>query len=531
MVVLILSMIFFTFILWFRKQKRRMTHFKRLGIPGPPPNFITGNMKEIDEKGLGKCHQEWIEKYGKIVGYYIGCRPFILTSDIDLLKLIQIKHFHSFSDRKVVVPGGTLPTTITKHSVVTNRGEKWKRTRSIITPSFTSGKLKQMYHHIDKSVDDFLQLVKQSYNVIDIHKMYTKLSLEVIGKTAFGIKSDVQYNSNNRFVLDSEAALSYDLSNRFLRMLVYFPEIAPIVSYVRRSLDYLLYLLKLPSTAGIYKIVADVIEARKCSKQKKCDLIQLMIDNRISSEELKTADILTLAADSTSTNDKKESPSLENEKSESYCMTDIEIQANAVLFLLAGHHTTSACLSYTTFLLSTHQNIQENLRQDLLNIIQDKEELTYYDIMNSSYLDQVVSESLRIYPPVISFVTRKSDTEFHYKDYIFPKESAFQAAVWVLHRDPEFWEEPLSFKPERFSPENRSKINLSYQPFGAGPRNCVGMRFALLEIKLVLAKLLLSYRIFPSSQTSLDVDYKVSLTAPKSGMSVRLVPLSIQPQS
>lgn len=212
-------------------------------------------------------------------------------------------------------------------------------------------------------------------------------------------------------------------------------------------------------------------------------------------------------------------------------MTDIEIQANAVLFLLAGHHTTSACLSYTTFLLSTHQNIQENLRQDLLNIIQDKEELTYDDIMNSSYLDQVVSESLRIYPPVISFVTRKSDTEFHYKDYIFPKESAFQAAVWVLHRDPEFWEEPLSFKPERFSPENRSKINLSYQPFGAGPRNCVGMRFALLEIKLVLAKLLLSYRIFPSSQTSLDVDYKVSVTAPKSGMSVRLVPLSIQPQS
>ncbi|XP_023221203.1 cytochrome P450 3A24-like [Centruroides sculpturatus] len=528
-IILISTVLLLIFASWFRKQRQRMTYFKRIGVPGPPPHFITGNMKEIDEKGLAECHRLWIEKYGKIVGYYIGCRPFILTSDIELLKLIQIKYFSDFNDRKVVVPKGTMPSLVSGHSIVANRGGKWKKNRSIITPTFTSGKLKQMYSLMESSVEDFLQLLnKYSLRNVDIHKLYTKLSMDVIGKTNFGIKTDVQFNNDSSFVHDCEFAVSFSLADPSVRISVYFPDTSPVVFILRVLHDNLRYLFKLPSVTRLIKTVNDVIKARKLNKQKRCDLIQLMIDNGISNEQLRSTDIQTLTADSTSTKANKEISFQENTEQKLHRMTNKEIQGNSLIFFLAGHHTTSTCLTYTTFLLATHQDIQENLRQELLNVFHQKEELTYDDIMNLSYMDQVVSESLRIYPPVISFVTRKSNIEFRYKDYVFPKNTAFQAAIWVLHRDPELWEDPLDFKPDRFSPENKSNMGISYQPFGAGPRNCVGMRFALLEIKLILVKLLLNYRILPSSETNLDVEYKVSVTAPKSGMFVRLVPLSIQ---
>lgn len=504
-----------------------MRYFERIGIPGPPPHFIKGNIQEIEQKGLAECHKQWISKYGRIIGYYLGCRPFILIADPELLKLIQIKNFKDFADRRIIVPGGTLPCRVSQRSVVFNKGRKWVETRSVLSPAFTSGKLKKMYMSIEDCLDEFLKILKKSLelsDVVDMHETFKHFSFDVIGRTAFGIKTDVQTNQKNSFITDSSKALSYDLTNNFLKMNVYFPEFSPVVMVFRNIFDHIRYLLKLPSTTGALQSCFEVIKARRANKEvRKCDLIQLMIDSKVPEEELGKNEEVDMNSGETI---QRETINKGVQSTQWHSMADEEIQANAMLFMLAGHHTTSTCLTYTAYLLANHQEIQDKLRKEVNNIINEKGDTSYDDVMNLQYMDQVVNESLRLYPPVISFITRESTSEFRYKDLVLPKNVAIQAAVAVLHHDSEYWKDPMTFDPERFSPENKKNIGLYYQPFGSGRRNCVGMRFALLEIKLTLAKLIHAYKFLPIPTGKLEVDFKVSVTSPKGDVPLKLVPIS-----
>ena len=157
-------------------------------------------------------------------------------------------------------------------------------------------------------------------------------------------------------------------------------------------------------------------------------------------------------------------------------------------------------------------------------------ELDYNTLVELPYMDAVIHESLRLYPPISHFVTRVAARDYEYKGRIIPKGTKILVPVSQLHRDPQKWPEPEQFRPERFSKENRANINWTYwQPFGAGPRNCVGIRFALLEIKLALAKLLIKFKLEASPNTEIGTKshaYRANIIQPKNGVFVRVVPLS-----
>jgi len=192
---------------------------------------------------------------------------------------------------------------------------------------------------------------------------------------------------------------------------------------------------------------------------------------------------------------------------------------------LAGYETTATALAYTFYLLVKHPDVQERLYEE----IHEAEDDSYATIQSLQYLDQVFSEALRIYPPVTGFISRACNEEYQIESFTLPKGCIVLAPVWDIHHDPDLWPDPWKFNPDRFSPCNKGAIkNMSYLPFGVGPRNCVGARLAQLEAKLVLFKLLKQVKLEACERTEekLDLLCHTVITIPKNGVWVRAVPRS-----
>lgn len=477
------------------------------------------------KKGPAICQKEWSEKYGKIIGYYLGLKPLLLISDPELIKLIEIKNFADFSDRFDLVTGEKLlPKSIAAHSVIDSKGERWKELRTILTATFSSGKIKQMIPLMNESIKTLLENINEkaeNNEVFDIYNLYARLTMDVIGKTAFGIRTNVQKNQNDIFFLNCKAIFENVLENYSILLKMIFPELLYFADAITVMKDTINKIRNKPSGRGLLSMVSEVIALRRKNySNQRQDLLQLMIDANVSVQNMKS-----IKNDSLTINDDSESETTTNPSSkvQKRFMTDKEIKANALVFLLAGYETTSAALSYITFFLATHQDVQDKVREEINENIED--ETDFSNVFKLKYLDQVISESLRIYSPSLTFVTRTANKDIKYKNYIIPKNTGIQVAIWSLHHNAEFWPEPEKFIPERFSPENKSKLQpMAYQPFGSGPRNCIGLRFAQLEIKLTISRLIKSYKII-SDEKELKFGYSLITSHPKEGVKIRVIPI------
>jgi len=205
-------------------------------------------------------------------------------------------------------------------------------------------------------------------------------------------------------------------------------------------------------------------------------------------------------------------------------LTEDEIKANCVLFYEAGYETTSTALGFVAHILVNYPEAQQRIREEVQQLYESEGKLDINSINRLEFMECVLNETMRLYPPVIRFVSRESLTDYKYKDITIPKGSTVLFPIHYLHHDPDYWSEPEKFDPMRFSAERRHQIHpSSWQPFGNGPRNCIGMRFALFEAKLCLAKLLLKYRLEPGSKTEigdLSTECKILTYSPKNGVFV-----------
>ncbi|CAL1290445.1 unnamed protein product [Larinioides sclopetarius] len=187
-----------------------------------------------------------------------------------------------------------------------------------------------------------------------------------------------------------------------------------------------------------------------------------------------------------------------------------ELVAQCVIFFLAGYDTTSSTLSLATYELALNPDVQEKVYQEIVDTLKEANgELTYDTLKSMKYLDCIISETLRLYPPVLRN-ERQSVAEYTLGDtgITIPKNMLISIPVFAMHRDPEFFPNPDKFDPDRFTPEERQKRDpYCYQPFGAGPRNCVGMRFVLTEVKLCLAYVIANFKIKKSPKTQVPLKF------------------------
>ncbi|XP_067133377.1 cytochrome P450 3A29-like [Centruroides vittatus] len=513
--------------LWYRQRRKQFSVFNKIGIPGPQPNIFFGNSLELFLKGPLRTHKEWISKYGKVLGYYYGTTPVLFVTDTELLKNIQIKDFHNFSDRPTLhSENNKLSTNRLAYHLINLKGAKWKQMRSVVTPSFTTSKMKLMSPIINDAIELLLNnfdKLCESGEAFDSYALYQRLTMDVIVRTAFGFQTDIQINPESSLYKLCNILIHAPFRHFFLLFTRSFEFLQPFFRLFRVIFALIINRGTSPLKELLDKCEAIINSRKKDPTKRRADFLQLMIDARI--EDKANIDYQSLAA-SESVDKESNEKELINGTSNSRSLTMDEMVGNAFVFLLAGFETTSTALSYCSLMLANFPEVQEKIRKEVNALMEEEKEFDYGSVQKLQYLDQVLKEILRLYPPVYLFVNREASENIQYGNIFIPKGMSIQVPVYWLHRDPDNWENPEEFRPERFAPENANKHNpLSWQPFGAGPRNCVGMRFAMMEAKLVLARLLRKYRILPCEKTDkYPIQLKPSPIAvrPKYGAYVKL---------
>ena len=259
------------------------------------------------------------------------------------------------------------------------------------------------------------------------------------------------------------------------------------------------------------KIIEDTMTTRKEKKIVRPDMIHLLLEAQKRRYE-----------DTKINEDFSELEESKNRQKQEITLEDICSQA--FVFFLAGFESVATFLTFAFYELAVNPDIQKRLR-DEVQIVDGK--ITYEALLGLKYMDMVVSEVLRKWPPAIL-----TDREINKKFTIQPKKPDEKTLVleegmncWIpifaIHRDEKFYPDPEKFDPERFNEENKATINPSvYLPFGAGPRNCIGSRFALLEGKLLLYYVLKNFEVVTTGKTKIPVvlDKKMVNPAAEGGM-------------
>jgi cytochrome P450 len=175
-------------------------------------------------------------------------------------------------------------------------------------------------------------------------------------------------------------------------------------------------------------------------------------------------------------------------------MTDEQLRVEVTTFLLAGQETTSLALTWTWYLLSQHAESRRRLEEEI-DAVLDGRPPEYADLVNLPYTRMVIDESMRLYPPAWGF-SRQALSDDELGGFHLPRGWLAFVIPYVLHRLPAFWNDPEAFDPERFLPERSvDRPKFVYLPFGAGPRQCIGNHFALIEAHLIVATLAQRYRL------------------------------------
>ncbi|GIY77884.1 cytochrome P450 3A24, partial [Caerostris extrusa] len=279
-------------------RKSKLKIFENLDIPGPTPHFLFGNILDLNRKGPSKCHAEWIKKYGKIVGYFHGMKPVLLVADPDLLKKILIKDFHLFSDRPEGVPlrvhsflDHIIPASAIMDNILTNlKGEKWKRVRTILTPTFSAAKLKGMIPAVNQVCDSALSVLEeksQKREIIDIYNILQRLTLDIICAQAFAMDMDSVHNADDPLL--KSAKIIFDLP--FTSKIVFFGRCFPEFGFFAMAANFLSMFIRnngdIPPLK-ITKVLEVLIKQRRNnpSVNEKPDLLQWLIEARASDDDL-----------------------------------------------------------------------------------------------------------------------------------------------------------------------------------------------------------------------------------------------------
>jgi retinoid hydroxylase len=198
------------------------------------------------------------------------------------------------------------------------------------------------------------------------------------------------------------------------------------------------------------------------------------------------------------------------------------VRDQILTLLFAGHDTTTSTVAFLFYELARHPEWAERLAAEREEVVGDADPDAAQLFGAMPQLDMAVSETLRLYPPAW-IGPRRSASEFEFGGYRIPAGLPVSYSSWASHRLPDVFEDPHSFKPERFAPEERAKLPKgAYVPFGAGPRICIGMRFGELEIRAIAAAILRRFRLDTEPGSRMRIRQMPTLS-PRGGLPMRVI--------
>ncbi|KAG8316329.1 hypothetical protein J6590_042030 [Homalodisca vitripennis] len=488
--------------------------------------YITGNDDYWDKRGvpnlrwgficstlMGKRSQidEAKHLYNKFSGQrYFGLfqikNPVLMVRDPKLINLIMAKDFSHFQDRGIPQP---------KHdplskSVSGLRGQTWRALRYKLTPIFTTGKLRGMFQQVFKCGDCVMGKIEKRSprEEIDSRTLLYEYSMHVISSCAFGIQAQPESAEFDEFKSYFEKTFSFSFPVFFKFIIVFLlPKVAEVFKMCTTPSEVINYFIGLTKTT---------IKYRKDNGIHRNDFFQLLL--KLKEQEESGKDMGLSMSDATEedavVNQMQYTGESNLASASEKLFTDEMISANTFVFLVGGADTVLRTISFVLFALTQYPDVQQKVQQEVDSVMAKHGGLSFDSLREMTYMDLVIQETQRLYP-ILALLSRECTKDYKIpdSDLTIEKGVLIMIPVVALHHDPQYYPDPEQFKPERFQ-GNNFKPNPTFLPFGDGPRICIGMRFALMEVKSCLARIMSQYSVKLSSKTPVPLKFKIRAFMP-----------------
>jgi len=476
-------------------------------LPNPPSVPILGHalitLGMSPENLLPKALEIYNE-YGPVVSAYLGSRPIvfltdpqdievILSSSVHIDKAVEYRYF------KPWLGDGLLITT----------GDKWRRHRKAIAPTFHMNILKTFVPlFYENSIDLVKRLRDKIGKEFDCHDYLSAVTVDILTETAMGIKNGRKKKTGFDYAV-AVMKMSDILHRRHYNILLR-PDLLFNFSKFAKAQVKLLNIIHTLTNGVIKEKSRDVQEKLAKDQQEKeaqnskpmesPNVTKNMEDTKNNANYMHYVRDDLDDIDENDTGEKKRLAFLEMmlELKRMKQMTDEEIWEEVNTIMFEGHDTTAAGSSFTLSVLGNHEDIQARVHEELDEIFGDSDrQCTFQDTLEMKYLERVILESLRLFPPV-PLIARQlnQDVKIVTGNYVLPKSATVLVVQFMTHRSEKYYPNPTVFNPDNFLPEKMQQRHYyAYIPFSAGPRSCVGRKFAMLKLKVLLSTILRNYRV------------------------------------
>lgn len=395
-----------------------------------------------------------------IFQFWIGLQPFVVLHSAETIEpllssnvnIAKTEEYH-FMD------------AILGEGLLTSSGGKWRKRRKMLTPAFHFRVLESCMTIFNDQARVLLRSLHESSHLeyVDIFPLMTHCSLDILCESAMGIKLQSQRTSKHHYVKNLHKVLTVGME-RLNKPWLWW-NVAYNLSHQKRNFK--------DTALQINQFVKEVIQERK----------KVLLSNEAKPNGPNCAKafldlLLTHHLEDTS-------------------FTEDDINDEVNTFLFAGHETTAIGITYILYLLGLHPDIQQKVVQELDSIFMGdtEREITREDISAMKYLECVIKECQRLYT-IVPIYGRMIEEDMTIGKYKVPRGCTCIVLSQMVHRDPRYFPNPTVFDPDRFLPDNcKGRHPYAFVPFSAGPRNCVGQKFAMMEEKVVVSSVLRQFRI------------------------------------
>jgi cytochrome P450 len=410
--------------------------------PGPEGTRVMGVMKEFNRDSLGfieRAHRD----YGDIVWtrfLYVPALFLYHPNEIEYVLATNAKNF-----RKAMTLRSNFFQALVGNGLLTSEGEEWKRQRRLTSPAFHRHRIANyadtMVGYTNRLTDSW-----RDGETRDMHRDMMRLTLEIVVRCLFSadVSNDVDHVGETLKELvkpfAAQATLKWIVNNRL-----------PTPQHLR------FHRLVQKIDDVVYRIIAE----RRSKGTDEGDLLSMLLEAR------------------------------DEDGSQ---MDDRQLRDEVMTLFLAGHETTALTLAWTWYLLGIDSEVERKFHAELDQVIGGREP-AFADMPRLKYTEQILKESMRLYPPAYG-LGRDAINDCEIGGYHIPAGTQVFMFQWATQRDARFFHEPLAFKPERWTEDFEAQLpKYAYFPFGGGPRACVGASFAMMEMVLVLATIGQRFRL------------------------------------
>ncbi len=401
--------------------------------PGPKGEPFLGNAKDFVDEPLAYLQQA-AKDHGDVMLIRLGFVKIFVLSHPDYIEQVLVNNAKNYTKSKFT----QRKKSLFGNGLIFSEGSFWLRQRRLMQPAFH---YKQIAYYSETMVSLTQRMLTQWTNgqQISIHDQMMQLSLEIVVKNLFS-------TDNTGDAEEVGAALNTivdQVSSAAVSPLALLPDWLPTPDNLRYN----------RALAKIDRIIQKIIQEHRQHTEAGLDLLSML---------------------------------LQAEDEDGSHLTDKQLRDEVINLYIAGHETTALALTYSWLLLAQNPVAEATLHSELDHALQGRTP-TMADLSNLPYTEQIVTEALRLYPPVWGIFRDSKDTD-QIGGYTVPPKTIIMLPTWNLHHDPRFFEDPMQFRPERWQKDQKHSIpRYAYFPFGGGQRLCIGNIFAMVEARLMLA--------------------------------------------